>query len=88
MLENQKVVVAGTPYLAGSGVFLDTCIRFVLEHTETTLAEVIDMASVRPRELLGLPIRRLQPGEPADIILFHHTDERPFEIIETITAQD
>ena len=81
--QNQKVVVAGTPYLAGSGVFLDTCIRFVLTHTETSLGEVIDMATTIPRQLLNLPPTRLQPGDPADFILFRHDSDEPFQILET-----
>jgi N-acetylglucosamine-6-phosphate deacetylase len=33
------------------------------------LAEAIDMAGARPRELLNLPPRRLTAGDPADLVL-------------------
>jgi N-acetylglucosamine-6-phosphate deacetylase len=35
-----------------------------------SLADAVDMAGARPRELLGLPARRLAVGEPAELVLF------------------
>lgn len=81
---NGKVVVAGTPYLAGSGVFTDACIAFVLANTETTLPQAIDMAGAHPRELLGLPARKIAPGEPADFVLFDHDADEPFRVVATV----
>ncbi|MBO0698419.1 MAG: amidohydrolase family protein [Zavarzinella sp.] len=49
-----KVVVPGTPFLAGSGVFTDTCVAGAIRMAGVSLADAIDMASTRPRELLGL----------------------------------
>lgn len=86
VLPGGKVVVAGTAYLAGSGVFTDACLAFMLRHTEVTLADALDMASARPRELLGLPPRRLEAGMPADLVLFEHGPEDPFRIVATIVA--
>lgn len=80
VLDSGKVVVSGTPYLAGSGVFTDTCVRFVLAHSELSLSEVIDMAGARPRELLGLPAAKLQPGESSDLIVFRHDEREPFRL--------
>ncbi|HEY8504992.1 MAG TPA: amidohydrolase family protein [Gemmataceae bacterium] len=65
-----RVGVAGTPFLAGSGVFTDVCVANVIRMAGVSLAEAIDMAAVRPRELLGLPVPRLEPGAPADLMLF------------------
>ena len=65
-----KIVVSGTPYLAGSWAFTDQCVANVLKLGETSLADTIDMASNRPRELLGLPARCIEVGEAADLILF------------------
>jgi N-acetylglucosamine-6-phosphate deacetylase len=81
-----KVVVPGTPFLAGSGVFLDACVRTVLSLGEVSLADAIDMAGARPRELLGLPPRRLEAGQPADLILFDHGPGEPFALREALTA--
>jgi N-acetylglucosamine-6-phosphate deacetylase len=68
VLPGGKVVVPGTPYLAGSGCFTDTCVgvaawRFGLE-------AAVEMASIRPRELLGLPAAPLGVGEPAELVWF------------------
>ncbi|HKB05929.1 MAG TPA: N-acetylglucosamine-6-phosphate deacetylase [Gemmataceae bacterium] len=49
-----KVIVPGTPFLAGSGVFTDTCVANAIRMASVSLADAIDMASARPRELLGL----------------------------------
>jgi N-acetylglucosamine-6-phosphate deacetylase len=69
-----KIVVAGTPYLAGSWAFTDLCVRNVVKLGETSLAETVDLASNRPRELLGLPPRRIDVGEPAELVLFDDSD--------------
>jgi N-acetylglucosamine-6-phosphate deacetylase len=80
-----KIVVSGTPYLAGSWAFTDQCVGNVLKLGETSLADTIDMASNRPRELLGLPPRRIEVGEPADLILFDWSAERAFQLAEGTT---
>ncbi len=70
VLPNGKVIVADTPYLAGSGHFTDVCVGTLIRDAGVTLAEAVEMASVHPRELLGLPVPRLEVGEPADLIVF------------------
>ena len=79
-----KIVVPGTNYLAGSWAFTDLCVRNVLKLCETSLADTIDMASNHPRRLLGLPDRRLDVGEPADLILFDWAPEREFRLRSTL----
>src|SRR5262249_10180136 len=63
-----KVVVPGTPFLAGSGVFTDACAGNVMRMAGVGLADAIDMAGAR--ELLGLPPARLEPGSETPLILF------------------
>src|SRR5207253_691654 len=65
-----KIVVPGTEFLAGSGAFTDSCVGKVIEMAGVSLADAIDMASARPRELFGLPPRRLEIGHPAQLMLF------------------
>jgi N-acetylglucosamine-6-phosphate deacetylase len=65
-----KVVVPGTPYLAGSGVFTDHCVGHAVAVGGLTLADALDMAGARPRELLRLPSASLEAGQPADLVLF------------------
>jgi N-acetylglucosamine-6-phosphate deacetylase len=65
-----KVVMPGTSYLAGSGVFTEHCIGTAVRFAGVSLAEAVDMASARPRQLLGLPVPRLEAGAEADLVLF------------------
>jgi N-acetylglucosamine-6-phosphate deacetylase len=81
ILPTGKIVVAGTPFLAGSWAFTDRCVANMLKLGETSLADTIDMASNRPRELLGLPARRIEVGEPADLILFDWAPGREFRLL-------
>lgn len=76
VLPEGKIVVAGTPYLAGSWAFTDLCIGNVVRAAGVTLRDAVDMASARPRELLGLPPCRLEAGQPADLVVFDWTEER------------
>jgi N-acetylglucosamine-6-phosphate deacetylase len=52
---NGKIVVPDTPFLAGGGHFLDTCVANLIRYAGWGLKDAVDAASVRPRELLGLP---------------------------------
>jgi len=70
ILPNGQIVVPGTPFLAGSGVFTDSCVAKIVSAAGVSLADAIDMASARPRELLGLPVHRLKAGDPARLMLF------------------
>jgi N-acetylglucosamine-6-phosphate deacetylase len=70
VLPGGKIVLPGTPYLAGSGVFTDTCVSGVISMAGVSLAEAIDMASVRPRLLLGESVPRVEPGSTGPFVLF------------------
>jgi N-acetylglucosamine-6-phosphate deacetylase len=70
VLPEGKVVLAGTPYLAGSGHFTDHCVGNMIRFAGISLKDAVDMASVRPRQLLGLPVTSLDAGQPADLVLF------------------
>lgn len=84
ILPCNKIVVAGTPYLAGSGDFLDTCVRVMMTMTGVPLAEAIDLASAQPRRLLGMEPRTLDVGQPADLVLFEHSASQPFQVTEMV----
>jgi N-acetylglucosamine-6-phosphate deacetylase len=71
VLPDGKVVLAGTPFLAGSGHFTDRCVGTMIASAGVSLKDAVDMASVRPRELLGLPSPRIEAGQPADLVVFH-----------------
>lgn len=86
VLPGGKVVVPGTPYLAGSGAFTDACVDFVLRHTETSLRDALDMSGARPRALLRLPPVEIAPGSPADLVLFEHAPRQGFVLKECVVA--
>ncbi|MCS6977899.1 MAG: amidohydrolase family protein [Gemmatales bacterium] len=81
-----KIVVAGTPYLAGSWVFTDHCVRLAMQLGGATLKEAVDMAAIRPRQLLGLSISWLEVGATADLILFRFDEQGLPHIVETFVA--
>ena len=86
VLAGGKVVVPGTPFLAGSGVFTDACIGVAIRDGGVTLREALDMAGIRPRSLLGLDAPVLAPGSPADLVLFDWEHGGPMRISATIIA--
>src|SRR5262249_39823082 len=65
-----KIVVHGSGYLAGSGAFTEQCLATLLALGEVALGDAVDLATAQPRRLLGLPPRELEPGQPAELILF------------------
>jgi N-acetylglucosamine-6-phosphate deacetylase len=81
-----KVVVLASEYLAGSWAFTDTCVGNVIRYAGVSLRDAVDMAGARPRELLGLPSRRLEPGEPADLVLFDWEEGADFRVAATVTS--
>ncbi len=70
VLVEGKIIVSDSGYLAGSWAFTDRCIGTAIRFAGVSLPDAVDMAGARPRELLDLPPRRLEPGYPADLVLF------------------
>jgi N-acetylglucosamine-6-phosphate deacetylase len=88
VLSGGKIIVSGTPFLAGSGAFTDLCLGNVMRFAEVSLPEAIAMASSQPRELLGLPSRRLEPGQPAELMLFDWQAGGDVQVRATILPDD
>jgi N-acetylglucosamine-6-phosphate deacetylase len=65
-----KIVVAGTPYLAGSNQGLEVGVRNLLMATGWALPDVLSAATMNPARLLRRPEPCLDAGEPANFILF------------------
>ncbi len=80
VLPGGKVVVPGTSYLAGSGVFTDACVGWAVRHAGVGLRDAVEMAGARPRELLGLA------DELTDLVLFEQDAENAFRVIATAAA--
>lgn len=84
VLPSGKVVVAGTPYLAGSGLFLDSCVDQAIRHGGMSLPQAVAAAAVHPRQLLGLPVPQLAIGEPAEYVLFEWNPPQPLRVRQLV----
>ena len=51
-----------------------------------SLRDALDMASARPREILGLPPVKLEQGSPADLIVFDHAPDGGLVIDHTLVG--
>ena len=78
-----KIVVAGTPYLAGSNQGLEVGLRNLLAASDYTLEQAIQTVTTNPALLLGKPLPRLAPGEPADLVVFRRRRE-DFIVLERV----
>jgi N-acetylglucosamine-6-phosphate deacetylase len=86
VLPSGKVIVPGTGFLAGSGVFTDVCVGNVMRFAGVGLREALEMASARPRELLGLPAAELKAGATADLVLFDWEEGGDFRVRRTLVG--
>jgi N-acetylglucosamine-6-phosphate deacetylase len=82
-----KVVVSGTTFLGGSGVFTDACVGQLLRWGEVGLGDAIDMASVQPKKLLGLPRPRLEVGAMVDLMLCAWKPGADFQVQVVLTME-
>lgn len=72
VLGDGRVQLAGTPYLAGSGIILPRGIENAVRFAGVSLADSLQMATANPARLLGLDhhIGVLAPGREASLCLF------------------
>ena len=69
-----KIVVAGTPYLAGSNQGLEVGLQNLLTASGWTLDEAIGTVTVESRRGCSVDRHRgFPPGEPADIVIFRRS---------------
>ncbi|MFL5327731.1 MAG: N-acetylglucosamine-6-phosphate deacetylase [Gemmataceae bacterium] len=83
--DDGAVRIPGTSRFAGSSAFLDLCVSHAAHCGGIALAEAIDMASARPREMLGLPRSAVEVGGVMDFVLFDFDDGR-IQVQKIITA--
>jgi N-acetylglucosamine-6-phosphate deacetylase len=85
VLPSGKLVPAGQPeILAGASIPIHTCVANVMRYAGVTLAEAIEMASLRPASLINLDHRGLEIGAAASLVLFDLTPEACLNVRETI----
>ena len=70
--ENGRISLAGTPYLAGASLFLDSGIANMAAYTDASLVDAVDMATANPARLLGVDDRlgSVAAGKEASLTLF------------------
>ncbi len=89
ILEDGRLVIAGQrQLLAGAALPMTVALPNVMRFAQLSLPQAIDMASIRPARLIGIPPARLEVGSRADLILFQldldTLDTSPMEIVTTI----
>ena len=84
ILSSGKVVVPGTPFLAGSGSFTDDCVAHLISLGVVSRSQAIEMATNAPRRLLQLPEIKIEAGSMANLILFDSNKDVPFRINRVI----
>ena len=81
-----KIVVAGTPYLAGSNHDLMVGLDRLRRVSGWSLERVIDTVTRNPARLLGEPAPEIVAGERADLIIFGRRD-RGMLTLKTVFVQ-
>lgn len=84
---NGKISLAGTPYLAGAGRFLDQGLPNMVSVTDASLADAVDMATINPARLLGLDDRvgSIETGKDASMTLFRWADgQDKLDVVATV----
>ncbi len=82
VLPEGKVVVAGTPYLAGANRSLLECLNFLVETTDSGIGEAIATVTTNPCRLLGLDEPTLRRGAPANVVVLRERSEHPRFVLE------
>jgi N-acetylglucosamine-6-phosphate deacetylase len=78
-----KIVVAGTPYLAGSNQALDAGLSNLSWATGWTLEEVLATVTTNPAQLLRRPAPSLKVGEPANLVIFRRPEPAGFRVVKS-----
>ncbi len=76
-----RIVVAGTPYLAGANHGLEKGLRTLLSATRWRLADCIDTVTANPANLLGRPAPSLRAHERANLVVFRHGHPDEFVLV-------
>jgi N-acetylglucosamine-6-phosphate deacetylase len=78
--DGDRVVLAGSQKLAGSSLRMNRAISNVARLAHLNLRDAVQMATANPARLIGMDAG-LQPGAPADIVLFRDADLLQIEAV-------
>ncbi|MEO8498129.1 MAG: amidohydrolase family protein [Planctomycetota bacterium] len=85
ILAGGKIVVAGQQqYLAGAGLPITYGVANIMRFTDCDLKTAIEMASIRPAELIGQSPAQLAVGSRADLVVFDLPTTGPVKVRQTI----
>ena len=70
VLDDGGIVLAGTPYLAGSNLSLWDALGHLMRAANVTLEQAIDAATLAPARLLARMPPAIEAGADADLVLF------------------
>ena len=87
MHANGKISLAGTPYLAGASLFLDSGIPNTVQFTDASLSDAIEMTSINPARLLGIEDRvgSVEVGKEASLSLFRWEEgQEKLDVVATV----
>ncbi len=90
VLDDGRLVVGGQrQFLAGAALPIHVAIANLIRFAAVSLDEAIQMASIRPSEIVGFPVTRLEVGCTANVIRFDLPDlatNEPITIRENVIA--
>ena len=77
-----KIVVAGTPYLAGSNQALDVGLNNLIRATDLSIEDALRTVTTNPARLLGKSEPTIAVGQLANLVVFRKGDVlQPFELL-------
>ncbi|MHB8439940.1 MAG: N-acetylglucosamine-6-phosphate deacetylase [Acidimicrobiales bacterium] len=91
LLASGRVILKGTPYLAGSAATLSVCVGSAIRHAGVTLPDAVRMVTANPSRLLGLGVARghetVRVGMDANLTMFRQASASiDPEVVATIVA--
>ncbi len=78
-----KIVVANTPYLAGSSQAIETGLQNLLKATRWPLRDALATVTSTPARVLGHPEPRLEQGQAANLVVFRRPEPNGFSLQRT-----
>jgi len=91
LLPSGRVVLSGTPYLAGSAATLGVCLGNAVRHAGVTIRDAVRMVTANPSRLLGLEVagghETVRLGANANLTIFRQSSASSDPtVIATIVA--
>lgn len=79
-----KIVLKSQGVLAGSWDFTASCVEKYQQQMGRHYRDVHPLAADHPRELLGLSVPRLEPGQPANVLLLQPNERGELQLARSI----